>query len=65
MMTASGGRVDRRHARGEAEREAADDQQDRIRDVQRVGEQEQPQSRDQEQEELKLFVCAERGHRWI
>jgi hypothetical protein len=33
--------------------------------VQRVAEQEQPQSRNQEQEELKLFVCAERGHRWI
>jgi hypothetical protein len=33
--------------------------------VQRIGEQEQRQSRDQEQKELKLFVCAERGHRAI
>ena len=47
----------------EAEREPADDEQDRIRDAQRVGEQQERGRRDQEQQELKLFVCAEAAHR--
>ena len=45
MITTSGGRVDVGDARREAEHEPADDEQDRIRDAQRVGEQEQRQSR--------------------
>ena len=33
--------------------------------LQRVGEQEQRQSRQEQQQELKLFVCAEAAHRGI
>ena len=48
-----------------AEHKPADDEEDRIRDAERVGEQEQRQSRQEQQQELKLFVCAEAAHRGI
>ena len=55
----------RRHAGREAQHEPSDDEQDRVRDAQRVGEQEQRQGRQEQQQELKLLVCAEPAHRGI
>ena len=50
---------DRRDARCEPEQEAAEDEQDRVRDAERPGQDQQGRSRDQEREELQLLFRTE------
>ena len=54
-----------RRPRSEPEHEAAEHEQDRIRDPQRLGEQEQRRSRHEQHQELKLFVGTELRERHV
>ncbi len=63
IRTTSGGSVSVGDARREAEHEPAEDEQDRIRDAKRVGEQQERRGRYEQGEELQLLLCAETAHR--
>ena len=52
-----------RYTRGEAEPEPAEDEQDRVRNPQRLGEEQQHRRADEHQQELQLLVRAEGGQR--
>ena len=63
--TTSGGSVEVRHARREAEHEAAEHEQDRVRDPQRLREQEQRSGGDEQHQKLKLFLSTELRERHV
>ena len=56
---------DVRHPRSETEHEAAEHEQDRVRDPQRLGEQEQRRGGDEQHQELQLFVGTELRERHV
>ena len=63
IRTRSGGSVSSGRPGAKPSMSPPSDEQDRIRDPQRVREQEQRRGRDEEGEELELLVCAETAHR--